>query len=193
MTTIRTFALALLAITACSRDNSRAGADSLPDARGLVPAGDTTARPAGDTLPLPADSSGLTGSRITVERAVVNGVLWGSSGDELNRLLGAPRSSRTTWDEALGDSAIVAEYPGLSVRLVEHRVVGLHCTAASCITGDAVRVGASTSEVEQVYGKGKAEGAGILAYPFTTDDSCALRFELRQGRVGAIDVSCHAN
>jgi hypothetical protein len=50
--------------------------------------------------------------------------------------------------------------------------------------------------VEQVYGKGQEEGSGAnahLDYPFTTDDSCALRFELGQGRVRAIDVSCHMN
>jgi hypothetical protein len=144
----------------------------------------------------PASDSALTGGRITVERAVVNGILWGASGEEARRLLGQPQTTTTTWEEALGDSATVLQYPGMTVRLVERRVVGVHCTSQSCITGDAVRVGATRAEVVQVYGKGQEEGTGAnarLAYPFTTDDSCALRFELAQGKVRAIDVSCHMN
>jgi hypothetical protein len=139
----------------------------------------------------------LTGSRITVERAVVGGIMWGSSGDEARRLLGAPQTVKTIWEEALGDSATVLVYPGLTVRLSEDRVVALHCTSTpTCITGDAVRIGATRAEVEQVYGTGQEERAGAatrLAYPFTTDDSCALRFELGQGKVNAIDVSCQLN
>ena len=196
MMPFRTLALATLLIVACSRDDSRNAADSLPrmdtarHATGTIdtpPRADTTARVA---------DSGLTGGRITVERAVVNGVLWGAPGEEVRRLLGQPQSTTTVWEEALGDSATVLQYPGMIVRLIERRVVGLHCTSQSCITGDAVRVGATRAEVEQVYGKGKEEGSGAsahLAYPFTTDDSCALRFELGQGKVSAIDVSCHMN
>jgi hypothetical protein len=131
-----------------------------------------------------------------VERAVVNGLLWGASEEDVRAALGSPQSASSVWEEALGDSATVMQYPGLSVRMVERRVVGLHCTGQTCITGDAVRVGATRAEVEQVYGKGQEEKPGPdgqVAYPFTTDDSCALRFEYRQSRVRAIDVSCHMN
>jgi hypothetical protein len=193
--------LALVAVfAACSRDDrSRDVADSLPS--------DTSAarepRPARMTAdtdsitPAPSDSTALPGSQITVERAVINGVLWGASEDEARKTLGAPRSvTGPVWEEALGDSATVLEYPGFSVRIVERRVVGLHCTASTCITSDAVRVGATRAEVEQVYGKGKVEKGGSngqLAFPFTTDESCALRFELRQGKVSAMDASCLMN
>jgi hypothetical protein len=196
MMPFRTLALATLLIVACSRDSSRNAADSLPSmdsARPATSAIDTP--PRADTTAPPADSA-LTGGRITVERAVVNGILWGASGEEVRGLLGQPQTTNTVWEEALSDSATVLQYPGMSVRLVERRVVGLHCTSQSCITGDAVRVGATRAEVEQVYGKGQEEGSGAnahLDYPFTTDDSCALRFELGQGRVRAIDVSCHMN
>lgn len=145
----------------------------------------------------PRDSTTVSGGRITVEQAVINGVLWGVSEDDARKLLGQPESvSGPVWEEALGDSSMTLNYPGFSIRLVEHRVVGLHCTAATCITADAVRVGASKSEVEQVYGKAREEAPGPdgqLAYPFTTDDSCALRFELGQGKVRAIDASCQMN
>jgi hypothetical protein len=197
MMSFRTLALATLVVAACSRDRSRNATDSLPplDTAGQATgATDSAARP--DTTMPSTDSSALTGSRITVERAVVNGVLWGAAGEEVRRLLGAPQRTTTTWEEALGDSATVLEYPGMTVRLVERRVVGVHCTSQSCITGDAVRVGATRAEVEQVYGKGQEGGSGAsaqLAYPFTTDDSCALRFQLGQGKVSAIDVSCHMN
>jgi len=186
----------MLLVAACSRDRSESAADSMPPmdhARGMS---DTATRgayrpdsaPGGDTLT-------LTGSRITVERAVVNGILWGVSEEDARGVLGAPQSVTTVWEEALGDSSTVLQYPGLTLRTVEQRVVAVHCTATSCITSDAVRVGATRAEVEQVYGKAQVEGSGaaVLAYPFTTDDSCALRFELASGKVRAIDVSCQMN
>ena len=197
MMPFRNLALAILLVAACSRDRSRSATDSLPPLDADGPPSDTMNRAAGPDTTLPSsDSTALTGSRITVERAVVNGVLWGASEEEVRRLLGAPQGTTTTWEEALGDSATVLEYPGLTVRLVERRVVGIHCTGQNCITGDALRVGATRAELEQVYGKGQEEGSGAsarLAYPFTTDDSCALRFEMGQGKVRAIDVSCHMN
>ena len=49
------------------------------------------------------------------------------------------------------------------------------------------------SSREQATIKRVAGANARLAYPFTTDDSCALRFELAQGKVRAIDVSCHMN
>lgn len=197
MATFRTLALAALCVAACGRDDSRNGADSLPPSRVAPSSDDTAARSPTDTgAPSPADST-LTGSRITVERAVVGGLLWGSSGDEARQRLGTPQTVKTVWEEALGDSATVLVYPGMTVRLTENRVVGLHCTSTpTCITGDAVRIGATRAEVEQVYGKGLEERTGSvtqLAYPFTTDNSCALRFELGQGKVTAIDVSCQMN
>jgi hypothetical protein len=193
MMSSRTLALALVLLAACSRDRSDNATDSLPPMNTDRPATDsmgTAPRP--DTTAQTSDSTPLTGGRITVERAVVNGLLWGASEDEARRLLGAAQSTRATWEEALGDSSTVLEYPGMTVRIVEKRVVGLRCTAQNCITGDAVRVGATRAEVEQVYGKGQEEGT-LIAYPFTTDNSCALRFELGQGKVRAIDVSCQMN
>jgi hypothetical protein len=187
----RTLALAALLLVACSRDRARNAADSLPSMDSSRHAADTsTIRSPVDTPPK-ADSA-LANSRITVERAVVNGILWGAPEEEARRLLGTPQTVNTVWEEALGDSSTVLTYPGITVRAVEHRVVGLHCTGPSCITGDAVRIGATRAELEQVYGKGQPEGSR-LAYPFTTDDSCALRFELSSGKVRAIDVSCQMN
>ena len=196
MTPLRILAVACL-ITACGRDRSQRATDSMPSDT-LTPRPDTTASaiPRDSSAVVPADSTALTGSRITVERVVINGVLWGASNDAVRQILGPPRSTSTVWEEALGDSATVLQYPGLNVRLVERRVVSVHCTAQTCITGDAVRVGATRGEVEQVYGKAREEKAGPdgqLAYPFTTDDACALRFELRQGKVLAIDASCQVN
>jgi hypothetical protein len=196
MKPFRILALATLLTLACSRDRSDTAADSLGTMQPNRPATDTMTR-----APVPPDTTAssdsmLTGSRITVERAVVNGLLWGAPEADARRLLGAPQSQTTVWEEALGDSATVMNYPGMTVNIVERRVVGVHCTAQSCITGDAVRVGATRSELEQVYGKGQQEGTAanpVLAYPFTTDDSCALRFELGQGKVRAIDVSCQMN
>lgn len=196
MMPFRTLALATLLVAACSRDGSRNAADSLPGQDNAGQVTDTMNRAPQTDTTMPSADSALSGSRITVERAVVNGILWGASEDDARRLLGAPQTSRTVWEEALGDSSSVLEYPGMSVRVVEHRVVGVHCPGQTCITGDAVRVGATRAEVEQVYGKSQEEGTGAnaqLAYPFTTDDSCALRFELAQGKVRAIDVSCHMN
>ena len=196
MMPFRTLAFATLLLAACSRDNDRRAADSLPSLDTVVRATDTMNRaPRTDTTTPPTDTA-LTGGRITVERAVVNGILWGASGEEVRRLLGEPQSSTTTWEEALGDSSNVLQYPGMTVRMVERRAVGVRCTGQSCITGDAVRIGATRAEIEQVYGKGQETGSGgsaTLAYPFTTDDSCALRFELGQGKARAIDVSCHMN
>jgi hypothetical protein len=195
MMPFRTLALATILTLACSRDRSDNGADSLssnPPDRGAPDTVDRAPRP--DTTV--STDSALSGSRITVERAVVNGILWGAPDEDARRLLGAPQSQTTAWEEALGDSSTVMNYPGITVRAVEHRVIGLHCTGQSCITGDAVRVGATRSELEQVYGKGQQEGSAAnptLAYPFTTDDSCALRFELAQGKVRAIDMSCQMN
>lgn len=194
MKPFRTLALATMLALACSRDRPDNTADTtsvmLPDG----PAADTSNRPQ------PADTTGtdsaLANSRITVERAVVSGILWGASEEDARRLLGAPQSHTTVWEEALGDSSTVLNYPGMTVRAVEHRVVGVRCTAQACITGDAVRIGATRAEVEQVYGKGQQEGTAaspVLAYPFTTDDSCALRFEIGQGKVRAIDMSCQMN
>jgi hypothetical protein len=192
----RTLAFLTLVI-ACSRDDTRRAGDSLPDTSSRGFPADTMNRTEPDTSGLASgDTTALTGSQITVERAVVSGVLWGASEDDAGRLLGAPQTTNTVWDEALGDSATVLQYPGMTVRLVERRVVGVHCSAATCITGDAVRIGASRAELEQVYGKGQEEKAGPdgqLAYPFTTDNSCALRFELRRGKVSAIDMSCRMN
>ena len=192
MKPIRILALATLLIAACSRDRDRNVADSLPSMDTSRQAIDTTATRTPTDTP-PVTDTALANSRITVERAVVNGILWGAPAEEARRLLGTPQSTRTVWEEALGDSSTVLEYPGITVRIVERRVVGLHCTGQSCITGDAVRVGATQAEVVQVYGKGQRQDPGQLAYPFTTDDSCALRFELAQGKVRAIDVSCHMN
>ena len=190
-----TLALATIFTLACSRDRS----DNTPDTTSRMPPDravpDTIqVTPRQDTTPAP--DSALSGSRITVERAVVSGLLWGAPEEEARRLLGAPQSQSMVWEEALGDSSTVLNYPGMTVRAVEHRVVSVHCTGQTCITGDAVRVGATRAEVEQVYGKGKPEGSAsnpTLAYPFTTDDSCALRFELGQGKVRAIDMSCQMN
>lgn len=197
MRIFRTLVFVPLLVGACGRDDTRRDADSLPASQTVRPPVDTaTSNPPDTTTPPPGDSM-LTGSRITVERAVVAGILWGAPGEEVRRLLGQPQSEKSVWEEALGDSSKVLIYPDMSVRLSEDRVVGLHCTGSpSCITGDAVRIGATRAEVEQVYGKGQEERSGAtthLAYPFTTDDSCALRFELRQGKVGAIDVSCQMN
>lgn len=196
MMPFRTLAITALLVAACSRDSSRNATDSLPDSRsGLVTDNMNRDRPDTSVQTSP-DTTALTGSRITVERAVVNGILWGASEDDARKLLGAPARTNTVWEEALGDSSTVLEYPGMTVRLVEHRVVGVHCTGQTCITGDAVRVGATRAELEQVYGKGQEEKTGPngqLAYPFTTDNSCALRFELGQGKVHAIDVSCQMN
>jgi len=195
MTSFRTLALATVFALACSRDRPSNTADTLSGTLPDRPMADTTNR-----APQPRDTtapdSALGNSRITVERAVVSGILWGAPEEEARRLLGAPQSQNTVWEEALGDSSTVLTYPGMTVRAVEHRVVGVHCTGQTCITGDAVRVGATRAEVEQVYGKGQQEGSAAsptLAYPFTTDDSCALRFELGQGKVRAIDMSCQMN
>ena len=192
MMPLRSLALATLLLVACSRDKARNAADSLPSMDTSRQAIDTTpTRTPTDTPPV--TDSALANSRITVERAVVNGILWGAPAEEARRLLGTPQSTQTVWEEALGDSSTVLEYPGITVRIVERRVIGLHCTGQSCITGDAVRVGATRAEVVQVYGKGQRQDPGQLAYPFTTDDSCALRFELAQDKVRAIDVSCQMN
>ena len=196
MKPFRILALATLLTLACSRDRSDTAADSLGSMQPNRPATDTMNRPPAPPDTTASTDSMLTESRITVERAVVNGLLWGAPEADARRLLGAPQSQTTVWEEALGDSATVMNYPGMTVRVVEHRVVGVHCTGQTCITGDAVRVGAARSELEQVYGKGQQEGTAanpVLAYPFTTDDSCALRFELGQGKVRAIDVSCQMN
>ena len=196
MMPFRTLALATIFTLACSRDRSDTAADTTSRMPPDRAAPDTMNRaPRQDTATASTDSA-LSGSRITVERAVVSGLLWGAPEEEARRLLGAPQSQNTVWEEALGDSSTVLNYPGMTVRTVEHRVVGVHCTGQTCITGDAVRVGATRAEVEQVYGKGKPEGSAsspTLAYPFTTDDSCALRFELGQGKVRAIDMSCQMN
>jgi hypothetical protein len=194
MMSFRTLALATVFALACSRDRPDNRADTLSGTLPDRPVADTTRTPQPrDTT---APDSALTNSRITVERAVVSGILWGAPEEEARRLLGAPQSQTTVWEEALGDSSTVLNYPGMTVRAVEHRVVGVHCTSQACITGDAVRVGATRAEVEQVYGKGQQEGSAanpMLAYPFTTDDSCALRFELGQGKVRSIDMSCQMN
>jgi hypothetical protein len=196
MTPLRTLALATLFALACSRDRGDNAADSVVSRAPERPAADTASRTAPQPDTTAAPDSALTGSRITVERAVVSGILWGASDEEARRLLGAPQSQSVMWEEALGDSSTVMNYPGMTVRAVEHRVVGVHCTGQTCITGDAVRVGATRAEVEQVYGKGQQEGTSanpVLAYPFTTDDSCALRFEIGSGKVRAIDMSCQMN
>lgn len=196
MVPFRTLALATLLVAGCSRDSSRNATDSLPDSRGALAVDSVNRTPSDTTARSPSDTITLTGSRITVERAVVNGILWGAPEDEARKLLGVPARTTTVWEEALGDSSTVLEYPGMTVRVVEHRVVGIHCSVQTCITGDAVRVGATRAELEQVYGSGQHEQVGPngqLAYPFTTDDSCALRFELGQGKVRAIDVSCQMN
>ena len=196
MVSFRTLALATLLVAACSRDSSRNATDSLPDSRIGLTSDSVTPRPSDTAAQSPSDTIRLTGSRITVERAVVNGILWGAPEEDARRLLGAPARTTAVWEEALGDSSTVMEYPGMTVRVVERRVVGIHCTAQTCITGDAVRVGASRAELEQVYGSGKEEQVGPngqLAYPFTTDNSCALRFQMGQGKVSAIDVSCQMN
>ena len=196
MMPFRTLALATLFTLACSRDRSDTAADSLGSMQPTRPATDTMTRPPAPPDTTASTDSMLTGSRITVERAVINGILWGAPEEDARRLLGSPQSQTTVWEEALGDSSTVMNYPGMTVRVVEHRVVAMHCTSQSCITGDAVRVGATRSELEQVYGKGQQEGTTanpVLAYPFTTDDSCALRFELGSGKVRAIDMSCQMN
>ena len=195
MMPFRTLALATMFALACSRDRPVNSADNRSDTLPDRMMSDTMTRtqPPRDTT---ATDTALSNSRITVERAVVSGILWGAPEDEARRLLGAPQSQTTVWEEALGDSSTVMNYPGMTVRSVEHRIVGVHCTGQACITGDAVRVGASRAEVEQVYGKGQQEGTAAsptLAYPFTTDDSCALRFELGRGKVRAIDMSCQMN
>ena len=191
----RTLALATIFALACSRDRSDSTADTLVSMTPNPPAADTMRRaPQPDTI-APSDS-GLTHSRITVERAVVSGLLWGAPEEDARRLLGAPQYQNIVWEEALGDSSTVMNYPGMTIRVVEHRVVGVHCTGQTCITGDAVRVGATRAEVQQVYGNGQQEGTAAnptLAYPFTTDNSCALRFELGAGKVRAIDMSCQMN
>jgi hypothetical protein len=196
MTPLRIVVLACIA-AACSRDSTRDARDSLSADRLTSDSFDTgagrrsrdTAAAAGDTIP-------LAESQITVERVVINGILWGAAEEEVQRVLGAPQSTSAKWEEALGDTAVVLAYPGMTVRTVERRVVGVNCTGQSCITADAVRVGATRAEVEQVYGKGKEERAGPngqLAYFFTTDNACALRFELSQGKVRTIDASCLMN
>lgn len=195
MMRFRTLALATIFALACSRDRSDNRADTLATITPNRPPPDTMkSAPQPDTA-APTDTS-LAHSRITVERAVVSGILWGAPEADARRLLGAPQSQNTVWEEALGDSSTVMNYPGMTVRVVEHRVVGVHCSSQTCITGDAVRVGATRAEVQQVYGKGQQEGSAanpMLAYPFTTDNSCALRFELGSGKVRAIDMSCQMN
>jgi len=85
-------------------------------------------------------------------------------------------------------------YKGLAVMIAEGKVVGLRCAGPDCTTGDGVHVGASASEVERVYGPARRVagpgGVNQLAYGFTTDGKCAIRFKLSGDVVNGIEVSC---
>ena len=169
--------LLLLTLVACSRDRQTSLADSLPVSRDSMPVSEPQPprAPADTDTTLPAP----TASPVTVERAVINGVQWGASESDVQSLLGKPQTT----------AGSVWQYPGLRIELAEGRVAGIWCTAPTCITGDAVRVGATPTEVETAYGPGVREATSIR-YPFTADGSCALVFELRQGQVSAINVTC---
>ena len=107
MMPFRTLALATIFVLACSRDRSDNTADSVSSMSPDRPMADTMNRAPRPDTTVSTDSA-LSGSRITVERATVNGILWGAAEDYARRLLGAPQSQNTVWEEALGDSSFPA-------------------------------------------------------------------------------------
>ena len=168
--------LLLFLIVSCSRDQRVASTDSVPAIQDSL----TPGQPQPPRAPADTDTTSRSQpTSVTVERAVINGVLWGASESDVETLLGKPQST----------TGSVLQYPGLRIDVADSRVVGIRCTAPTCITGDAVRVGATPAEVVTVYGPGRRDSSSIR-YPFTADGACALVFDLSGGRVSAINVAC---
>lgn len=109
------------------------------------------------------------------------------------RLFGSPDSaSEPAYEEIAGDTVVRWYYDGLALDLTGHRISGIRCTRADCVTPDGIRIGTTRAAVQAAYGTGysvRDDSLDIIVYGLPSW-GCAFVVTFSQEKVTQLALRC---